>query len=166
MGLPYPGGKEMDRLASIGDKSFAKFPSGAINEDTLDFSFSGLKTHIVNFIHNAAQKGEEIPKENIAAAFTKTVCDSVTSKLSEAIDRTGLKTLVMAGGVSANSHLRKALTKMCEKKGVKLYMPSLAYCGDNGAMIAAQAYHDNKLGEYASTDLNAYATKVTKRIKK
>lgn len=163
MGLPYPGGKEMDRLASIGDKSFAKFPSGAINDDTLDFSFSGLKTHIVNYLHNASQKGEDISKENVAAAFTKTVCDSVVAKLSQALDRTGLKTLVMAGGVSANSHLRAALCDMCEKKGVKLYMPSLALCGDNGAMIAAQAYHDSKLGEFSGTDLNAYATKVTKR---
>lgn len=165
MGLPYPGGKEMDRLASIGNKDFAKFPSGAIHDDTLDFSFSGLKTYIVNYLHTASQRGDELSKEDVAAAFTKTVCDSVVTKLSEALDRTGLDTLVMAGGVSANSHLRKALTDMCKKKGVKLYMPSLAYCGDNGAMIAAQAYHDNKLGIYAGTDLNAYATKVTKRVK-
>lgn len=163
MGLPYPGGKEMDRLASIGEKNFAKFPSGAIHDETLDFSFSGLKTHIVNYLHTASQRGEEISKENVAAAFTKTVCDSVVTKLSQALDATGIKTLAMAGGVSANSHLREALEKMCVKKGVKLYMPSLSLCGDNAAMIAAQAYHDAKIGEFAGTDLNAYATKVTKK---
>lgn len=165
MGLPYPGGKEMDRLASVGNKDFAKFPSGAIHDDTLDFSFSGLKTHIVNYLHTAAQRGEDIPKEDIAAAFTKTVCDSVAAKLSMALKQTGINKLVIAGGVSANSHLRNALNNMCKEMGAELYMPSLALCGDNGAMIAAQAYYDHKSGDFAGTDLNAYATKITKRVR-
>ena len=161
MGLPYPGGKEMDRLASIGNPDYAKFPSGAIHDDTLDFSFSGLKTHIVNHLNTLTQKGEEIPKEDIAAAFTKTVCDSVITKLDAALKQTGHKKLVVAGGVSANSHLRNALARYCKNHHIELYIPSLSLCGDNGAMIAAQAYYEFMEGRTDSTDLNAYATKRT-----
>lgn len=161
MGLPYPGGKEMDRLASLGDASYAKFPSGAIHDDTLDFSFSGLKTHIVNHLNTLTQKGEAIPKEDIAAAFTKTVCDSVVTKLKIAIKQTGHKKLVVAGGVCANSHLRDALTKMCRDLHIELYLPPISLCGDNGAMIAAQAYYEFIEGKTNGTDLNAFATKRT-----
>ncbi len=161
MGLPYPGGKEMDRLASIGNPDYAKFPSGAIHDDTLDFSFSGLKTHIVNHLNTLAQKGGEIPKEDIAAAFTKTVCDSVITKLDQALKQTGHKKLVVAGGVSANSHLRDALARYCKNHHIELYIPSLSLCGDNGAMIAAQAYYEFMAGRTDGTDLNAYATKRT-----
>ncbi len=161
MGLPYPGGKEMDRLASVGNPDYAKFPSGAIHDDTLDFSFSGLKTHIVNHLNTLTQKGEEIPKEDIAAAFTKTVCDSVITKLKAAIKQTGHKKLVAAGGVCANSHLRKALTKLCGDLHIDLYLPPLSLCGDNGAMIAAQAYYEYMAGNIDGTDLNAFATKRT-----
>ncbi|MBR5515220.1 MAG: tRNA (adenosine(37)-N6)-threonylcarbamoyltransferase complex transferase subunit TsaD [Clostridia bacterium] len=165
MGLPYPGGKEMDRLASIGNKDFAKFPSGAIHDDSLDFSFSGLKTHIVNYLHTAEQRGQEISKEDVAAAFTKTVCESVKIKLKQAIEIHGISKLVVAGGVSANSHLRNMLTELANQTNSELYMPSISLCGDNAAMIAAQAYHEYKTGEFATTSLNAYATKVTKKIK-
>lgn len=161
MGLPYPGGKEMDRLASEGDPSYAKFPSGAIHDDSLDFSFSGLKTHIINHLNTLSQKGEDIPRSDIAAAFTKTVCDSVVTKLDLALKQTGHKKLVVAGGVSANSHLRKALSDYCQKHGVELFIPSLSLCGDNGAMIAAQAYYEFLDGNTSGTDLNAYATKRT-----
>ncbi len=159
MGLTYPGGREMDSLASEGDPAYAKFPSGAIHDDTLDFSFSGLKTHIVNHLNTLNQKGEEIQKENIAAAFTKTVCDSVVTKLDMALKQTGHQKLVVAGGVSANSHLRKALKDYCDKHKIELYIPSLSLCGDNGAMIGAQAYYEFMEGKTDGTDLNAYATK-------
>lgn len=161
MGLPYPGGKEMDRLASIGNPEYAKFPSGAIHDETLDFSFSGLKTHIVNHLNTLTQKGEEIPREDIAAAFTKTVCDSVVTKLKAALKQTGHDKLVVAGGVCANSHLRKALGKLSRDLHIDLYLPPLSLCGDNGAMIAAQAYYEYNEGRTDGTDLNAFATKRT-----
>lgn len=159
MGLPYPGGKEMDRLAHLGDCNYAKFPSGAIHDDSLDFSFSGLKTHIINHLNTLTQKGENIPTADIAAAFTKTVCESVVTKLDMALKQTGHSKLVVAGGVSANSHLRAALNDYCKGHNVELFIPSLSLCGDNGAMIAAQAYYEYMAGCSASTDLNAYATK-------
>lgn len=159
MGLPYPGGKEMDRLASIGNPAYARFPSGAIHDDSLDFSFSGLKTHIVNHLNTLTQKGDAISKEDIAAAFTGTVCDSVVTKLKAALKQTGHKKLVAAGGVCANSHLRKALAKLCSELHIDLYLPPLSLCGDNGAMIAAQAYYEYMAGNSDGTDLNAFATK-------
>ncbi len=163
MGLPYPGGKEMDNLANIGNPDYAKFPSGAIHDESLDFSFSGLKTHIVNHINTLSQKGKDIPISDIAAAFTKTVCESVITKIDMALKETGDKTLVIAGGVSANSHLRKSLKNYCEKNGIRLCIPSLSLCGDNAAMIGAQGYYEYLDGAKDGTDLNAYATKKAKK---
>ena len=161
MGLPYPGGKEMDRLASLGDKDSIKLPLGAIKDDTLDFSFSGLKTHIINYINTLTQKGLAIPREDIAASFTKTVCDSVIIKVSKALERTGTNKLVCAGGVCANSHLRCALNDYCSQNNIELYLPEISLCGDNGAMIGAQAYYEFLSGNTADEVLNAYATKRT-----
>ncbi len=158
MGLYYPCGAEMDKLASEGDKSAFKFPSAAIHDDTLDFSFSGLKTAVLNTLNGFAQKGESYKKEDIAASFTSSFTESVAKKLEEALHRTGLDTLVLAGGVSANSHLRKALEQMCEKNGVKFCCPPLSLCGDNGAMIAAQGYYEYLDGNLADIDLNPEAT--------
>jgi len=158
MGLPYPGGAEMDRLASIGDPNAVKFPSAAVIGDNLDFSFSGLKTAVINHLHNLSQKGEEIPKEDIAASFTRTVTASVTKKLEMAANRTGLSNIVLAGGVAANSHLREALEKLCTKKKYKLCLPPRSLCGDNAAMIAAQGYYEYLAGVRADTALNAKAT--------
>lgn len=158
MGLPYPGGAEMDRLASMGDCKAVKFPSAAVIGDNLDFSFSGLKTAVINHLHNLTQKGEEIPKEDIAASFTATVTASVTKKLAMAAEQTGLKRIVLAGGVAANSHLRSALEELCRKKGYELYLPPRSLCGDNAAMIAAQGYYEYLIGARADTSLNAKAT--------
>ncbi len=158
MGLPYPGGAEMDRLASIGNSSAVKFPSAAVVGDNLDFSFSGLKTAVINHLHNLEQKGEEYKKEDIAASFTKTVTESVTKKLGAAAEITGLTDIVLAGGVAANSHLRAALEDMCKKKRLKLYMPPRSLCGDNGAMIAAQGYYNYLAGVRGDSSLNAKAT--------
>lgn len=158
MGLPYPGGAEMDRLASLGDSAAVKFPSAAVIGDNLDFSFSGLKTSVINHLHNLSQKGEEYSREDIAASFTKTVTASVTKKLEMACEVTGLTDIVLAGGVAANSHLRAALEKMCKKKHFRLYMPPLSLCGDNAAMIAAQGYYEYLAGVRADTSLNAKAT--------
>lgn len=158
MGLPYPGGAEMDRLASVGNRDAVKFPSAAVIGDNLDFSFSGLKTAVINHLHNASQKGEDICREDIAASFTKAVTSSVTKKLKMAADATGLRKIVIAGGVAANSHLRAALEELCKKRGLSLYMPPRSLCGDNGAMIAAQGYHEYLSGVRAGTSLNAKAT--------
>lgn len=157
IGIGYPGGAEMDRLASLGDKRAIKLPSAAVTGDNLEFSFSGLKTAAINYIHNTEQKGEELNKENIAASLTKTIVDSIINKLDKALDETGHKTLVVAGGVAANSHLRHALEEYAEKNSVTLCIPSRKYCGDNAAMIAVQGYHEYKAGNTASHDLNAVA---------
>ncbi len=160
MGLPYPGGLEMDRLAaSFGGtkKELVKFPSAAIVGDNLDFSFSGLKTAVINYLNTKNQKGEEIDRELVAAAFTATVVDSVTKKLSMALDATGRDTLVIAGGVAANSHIRRAVTELCERRKVRLCLPPIHLCGDNGAMIAMQGSRLFAAGELADLTLAASA---------
>ena len=159
MGLSYPCGAEMDGLADKGDATAFKFPSAAIPDGSLDFSFSGMKTAVLNTINSMTQKGVEFKKEDIAASFTKAFTSSITKKLREAAIRTGETTVVVAGGVSANSHLRKAVAEMCEEMGLRLCIPPRSLCGDNGAMIAAQAYYDFLAGNIADTDLNAEATK-------
>ena len=154
MGLPYPGGAEMDRLAAIGNPNSVKFPSAAIADETYDMSFSGIKTSVINYLHNKEQKGEEYSKEDIAASFTKTVVASCVKKLAMI---PSVKKLVIAGGVAANSHLRKRLTEYTSVNNVELYIPPLYLCGDNAAMIGAQAYYEYKYGNTAGTDLNAKA---------
>ena len=158
MGLSYPCGAEMDGLADKGDATAFKFPSAAIPDGTLDFSFSGMKTAVLNTINSMTQKGVEFKKEDIAASFTKAFTASITKKLREAVERTGETTVVVAGGVSANSHLRKAVVDMCEDMGIRLCIPPRSLCGDNGAMIAAQAYYEYLDGNVAELDLNAEAT--------
>lgn len=155
MGMPYPGGAQMDALAKHGDAQAIRFPSAAIAGENADFSFSGLKTAVMNYLHHAEQLGEAVSKEDVAASFTKTVCTSVTQKLETAMRMTGNDTLVVAGGVAANSHLRQALTEFAQKNKVKLYLPPLSYCGDNAAMIATQAYWEFQAGKTAKSDLNA-----------
>ncbi len=173
MGLPYPGGAAMDKLAAEGFKMkrdgakwSRKFPSPAINDDTLDFSFSGLKTFAVNTVHTERQrlsldKNDELPFEfraEVAACFTESVVTGIVSKLECAIEQTGFKTVVLAGGVAANSHLREGIAKLAEKKGVRLCIPPISLCGDNGAMIGAQGYYEFKKGVRADTSLNAFAS--------
>ncbi len=155
MGLPYPGGHAMDILASQGNKKAITFPSPAI-KDSLDFSFSGLKTAVINYINTKRQKNEELIREDIAASFTDTVVEAVRSKVGDALKRTGYNKMVMAGGVSANSHLRAGITEECKKHGAEFYAPTLNLCGDNAAMIGAQGYYEFLNGERADESLNAY----------
>ncbi len=157
MGIPYPGGAEMDRLASVGNKEAIKFPSAAVSGENLDYSFSGLKTAAINYLHNAEQKNEKICKEDVAASLTKTIVDSIIIKIGAAIEHYGYSTVVLAGGVAANSHLREGLKKFAENKNLTIAIPSLKYCGDNAAMIAVQAYYEFLEGNIAKTDLNAVA---------
>lgn len=157
LGLPYPGGAQMDKLASLGDPDAIKFPSAAI-ADSLDFSFSGLKTAVLNYVNAKTQKGEVLPKEDIAASFTKSVTTSIVKNLEGAYERYRYNTLVMAGGVAANSHLRSAVQAFCERHSIRFCPVPLALCGDNGAMIAAQGYFEAMAGHYADSSLNARGT--------
>lgn len=168
LGLPYPGGAAMDRLATKGMESpvSIKFPSPAIPGDNLDFSFSGLKTAALNYIHTECQrmglpdKGilPEEKRAEIAAAFTTTVVEGICQKLRLALETTNAKRLVMAGGVAANSHLRRAVEKVVKDFDCQLYMPPISLCGDNAVMVGAQGYYEYRSGVRAGIDLNAYAS--------
>ncbi|MBO4452839.1 MAG: tRNA (adenosine(37)-N6)-threonylcarbamoyltransferase complex transferase subunit TsaD [Clostridia bacterium] len=162
LGLPYPGGAAMDRLASLGDPDKYKFNAGSIDGSDYDFTFSGLKTAVINLVHSELQRGREIDdafRADVAASFTKSLVGAITSRLKLYLTREGATDIVLAGGVAANSHLREALTKTAQSFGAKLYMPPLSLCGDNAAMIGAQAFYEYKAGTKAGLSLNAYATK-------
>lgn len=158
IGLSYPCGAEMDKLAYEGDENSIKFPLAAIKDNTLDFSFSGLKTAVINYVNRAQMKGEEISPADVAASFTKTVCDSVIKKLTLAYERYNFKTFVISGGVAANSHLRRVLKEFCEKNGIDFYFPPISLCGDNGAMIASQGKFEYLNGNFETTSLNGKAS--------
>ncbi len=158
IGIPYPGGAEMDKLACLGNPRAIKLPSPAIHGDTVEFSFSGLKTAVINYVNTAKMRGEEVSREDIAASFTHAICEAIVEKLALALDKTGLETIVLAGGVAANSHLRKAVSALAEKRGAKFYVPPISLCGDNGAMIGAQAYYEYTSGVRGDISLNARAT--------
>ena len=160
IGMPYPGGAALDKLAYEGDPKAIKLPSPALAGDTLDFSFSGIKTATLNYLNGMQQKGEEINRANVAASYTYQIVDAITKKTELALKQTGLKTLVLAGGVAANSHLRASLEKLCKRKGVTLAMPERGLCGDNGAMIAAAGYFNFLRGSFADTSLNASACEI------
>lgn len=155
MGLPYPGGYAMDMLARKGDSLFVKFPSPSI-DDSLNLSFSGLKTSVINHINTKRQKGEPLCEADIAASFTKAVVDAISSKIGKALEQTGYNKVVIAGGVSANSHLRTRILEECKKFNAEFYAPELSLCGDNAVMIAAQGYYELLDGASADESLNAY----------
>ncbi len=157
IGLPYPGGAALDRLAYEGDPKALTLPSPALPGDCLDFSFSGIKTAALNAINSAAQRGETLNRADVAASYTARIVEAVVQKSRQALKQTGWNTLVLAGGVAANSHLRAALEQMCLQQGARLCMPALNLCGDNGAMIAAAGYFGYEKGCFADTSLNASA---------
>lgn len=158
LGFPYPGGKYIDDAAKKGNKNAYRFPHPKLSGNEYDFSFSGIKTAVINLVHNSSQKGEEINKEDVAASFQKTVADILVEKLMAAASNLGYSEIALAGGVSANSGVRNKLKKECDKRGYNLYMPEFKYCGDNAAMIGAQGYHDHMAGKRADASLNAIAT--------
>lgn len=158
IGLPYPGGAALDRLAYEGDPSAIALPSPALAGETLDFSFSGIKTAALNYLNGAKQRGEEISSADVAASYTRRIVTAITAKAEAALQRTGYRTLVLAGGVAANSHLRTSLEALAKRRGVCLAMPERALCGDNGAMIAAAGYYGYLAGVRADTSLNASAS--------
>ncbi len=157
IGLPYPAGAAMDKLACEGKAGSILLPSPALTGDTLDFSFSGIKTAALNYIHNLEQKGEDVPRADLAASYTEKIVSAVRAKAERALEVTGMDKMVLAGGVAANSHLRRALAEMCERKGAQLFTPPISLCGDNAAMIAAAGYYAYLDGERADTSLNASA---------
>ena len=157
IGLPYPGGAALDKLAYEGDPRAIKLPSPALAGDTLDFSFSGLKTAALNYINHCTQFGTEVPRADLAASYTEAIVSGVAAKADQALAATGRKTLVLAGGVAANSHLRRRLEQVCAARGVKMCVPPLSLCGDNGAMVAAAGYFEYEAGHFSATDLNASA---------
>ena len=157
IGMPYPAGAAMDKLAYEGDASAFKLPSPALVGDTLDFSFSGLKTAALNIINSERQKGSEPHHADLTASYTRVIVDAIVKKVSLAIEKTGPERLVLAGGVAANSHIRGALDELCRKKGVQFCKPSLALCSDNAAMVAAAGYFEYLAGNFANTALNASA---------
>lgn len=158
LGFPYPGGKYIDDAAKKGNKNAYRFPHPKLSGNEYDFSFSGIKTAVINLVHNSSQKGEEVNKEDVAASFQKTVADILVEKLMAAASNLGYSEIALAGGVSANSGVRNKLKKECDKRGYNLYMPEFKYCGDNAAMIGAQGYHDHMAGKRADASLNAIAT--------
>ena len=157
IGMPYPGGAAMDKLAYEGDNKAVKLPSPAIPGDNLYFSFSGLKTAALNYINSERQKGEEPHHGDLTASYTKVIVDAIVKKVGLALDKTQSRTLVLAGGVAANSHIRGALEKLCERRGVSFCRPSLSLCSDNAAMVAAAGYFEYLRGNFADTSLNASA---------
>ncbi len=157
LGIGYPGGGPMDRLAQGGDDKKYPLPRSKVDDAPLDMSFSGLKTAALNLIHNAQQKGEELELASFAASFGAAVSDELIPRVMEAARMTGYGKVAAAGGVSANSRIRGDLEKACAKEGITLYLPQLKLCGDNGAMIGCQAYYEYLAGNIADAALNGYA---------
>ena len=158
MGMSYPGGIHLDKAAQNGNDTAFKLPHPKVEGSPYDFSFSGLKTAVINLIHNASQKGVELTVNDLSASFRKAVVDSLMTNFIRAAEDTGHTKLVLAGGVSANSLLRQRVAEECEKRHWQSYYPPLSLCGDNGAMVGSQAYYEYLAGNTASTDLNARAT--------
>ena len=158
MGFPYPGGVFLDQAARQGDPSVYKLPRPNVEGSPYDFSFSGLKTAVVNLLHNASQKGETVEINNLAASFQQAVVEILSSRFLAAAEQFGYKKLVIAGGVSANSGLRKRMEDECKRRGYALYQPPLSLCGDNAAMIGAQGYYEFLAGHTAGLDLNGVAS--------
>lgn len=158
MGMTYPGGIELDRIAETGNENAYKLPHPVVSDAPYDYSFSGLKTAVINLIYNASQKGESLPVEDVSASFRKAVVDCLLKNFFKAAKDTNSKTLVVAGGVSANRLLRRRLEVECKNLGYNLYIPPINLCGDNAAMVGAQGYYEYLSGNTAKADLNACAT--------
>ena len=158
MGLPYPGGLNLDKMCAGTPAGAFKFGRPHVTGGEFDFSFSGLKTKIINTIHNLNQRGEEIPVLELGASFMDCVASYLTDYTERAAHKYGHQKIALAGGVSANSVLRAKMQEMCRKNSWQLYLPERSLCGDNAAMIASQGYFEYLSGVRAGIDLNAYAT--------
>ena len=157
LGIGYPGGAPMDKLAQGGDDQKYVLPRTHVTDAPLDMSFSGLKTAALNLIHNAQQKGEELDLPSFAASFAAAISDTLVPRIQQAAEMLGYGKMVAAGGVAANSRIRRDLTEMCRKKGYQLYLPQLSLCGDNGAMIGCQGYYEYRAGVRGTASQNGFA---------
>ena len=159
LGMPYPGGAALDKAAQRGDESKYSLPLPKPGANPYDMSFSGLKTATLNLIHHAEQVGEELDTDSLCAAFCATVSNTLVPRVVQALKETGRRKIAVAGGVAANSRIRRDILKAAEELGAQVFMPPLSLCGDNAAMIGAQAYYEYLAGNTAGMELNAYATK-------
>ena len=155
IGLGYPGGPKIDKLAKEGNKHAISFPRAKVAENEYDFSFSGVKSAVLNYINGCNMKGEEINCADVAASFQEAVVDVLVTHAVAAAKAYGFKNVAMAGGVASNSALREGMKNACEKNGLNLYYPSPIYCTDNAAMIGAAGYYEYIRGARAGLDLNA-----------
>ena len=158
MGMPYPGGVALDKLAAEGNPHAYTLPCPRVEDSPYDFSFSGLKTAVINLLHNTQQKGETVCKADLCASFQHRVTEMLVENTMRAAADIGAHTIVLAGGVSANSGLRAGMEAACAGAGYRLFAPPLSLCGDHGAMVAAQGYYELLAGHTAGMELNAAAT--------
>ena len=159
LGMPYPGGAALDRAAQNGDPAKYNLPRSKPGVNPYDMSFSGLKTAALNLIHHAEQVGEELDIPSLCASFAAAVSDTLVPRVVAALKETGYRKVAVAGGVAANSIIRRDVLAAAEKLGAQVYLPPLSLCGDNAAMIGAQGYYEYLAGNIADMSLNAYATK-------
>lgn len=159
LGMPYPGGAALDQKAKLGDETKYALPRSKPGENPYNMSFSGLKTAALNLVHHAEQVGEELDIPSLCASFSAAVSDTLVPRAVMALEQTGYRKIAVAGGVAANSRIRADMLAAAKKLGAEVYMPPLKLCGDNGAMIGAQAYYEYISGNVADMRLNAYATK-------
>lgn len=157
LGIGYPGGAPMDRLAQGGDDSKYELPRSHVTDAPLDMSFSGLKTAALNLIHNASQKGEALDLPSFAASFAAAISDTLVPRIDQAARELGYGKIVAAGGVAANTRIRRDLTTLCKKRGHRLYLPQLSLCGDNAAMIGCQGFYEYQAGVRGSLAQNGFA---------
>ena len=159
LGMPYPGGAALDKAASTGDETKYTLPCSKPGQNPYDMSFSGLKTAALNMIHHAQQIGETLDVNSLCASFSAAVSNTLIPRVTMALEQTGYRKLAVAGGVAANSRIRADVLKAAKKFDAQVYMPPLSLCGDNAAMIGAQAFYEYQSGNVAGMGLNAYATK-------
>ncbi len=155
IGLGYPGGPKIDRLSREGNPEAIRFPRARIEDSPYDFSFSGMKSAVLNYLNGCRMKGETVNRADVAASFQQAVCDVLVDHAMEAVKDSGLYKLAIAGGVASNSALRTAFAQACEKEGIRFYHPSPVFCTDNAAMIGAAAYYEYMAGTRHGWDLNA-----------
>ncbi len=159
LGMPYPGGAALDKAAQTGDPAKYNLPRSKPGANPYDMSFSGLKTAALNLIHHAEQVGEQLDIPSLCASFAAAVSDNLVPRVVAALKETGYRKVAVAGGVAANSIIRRDILAAAEKLGAEVYLPPLSLCGDNAAMIGAQGYYEYQAGNIADMSLNAYATK-------
>ena len=164
MGMPYPGGIMLDKVAEDGDPHAFKLPRPVVYDAPYDFSFSGLKTAVINLIHNTAQKGGEVNKADVCASFRYAVVNCLSANFLKAAEDLNVNRLVIAGGVSANSLLRRTLEEECLRRGWQFFKPDKSLCGDNAAMVGSQGYYEYLSGNTADANLNAFATMSIENI--